>query len=168
MLRIPVYDENGPAKRHDTGCHLRGAVGDAQRRFQRHAVMKQQILIDNERARGYALGIIKAMAITEPMLVIIEPYRDKRSHEQNRRYWAILNDIAEQVIPKESKGYSADTWHKYFAAKYLGITEVKLPNGKALVEPVSTTTLKVDEFNDYMTKIEAFAAERGVILTLET
>lgn len=129
--------------------------------------MKQQILIDNERARGYALGIIKAMAITEPMLVIIEPYRDKRSHEQNRRYWAILQDIADQVKPSGS-GYSADTWHKYFAAKLIGINEVKLPNGKALVEPVSTTTLKVDEFNDYMTKIEAFAAERGVILTLET
>lgn len=128
--------------------------------------MKQQILIDDERARGYALGIIKAMSLDEPMLVTVEPYREKRSLEQNRRYWAILQDIAEQVKPS-GDAYSANTWHKYFAGKHLGIIETKLPNGKTTTEPVSTTTLKVDAFSEYMTKIEAFAAERGVLLTME-
>lgn len=128
--------------------------------------MKQQILIDDERARGYALGIIKAMAIGEPMLVTVEQYREKRRLAANRRYWAILQDIAEQVKPS-GQAYGADTWHRYFAAKYLGVNEIKLPNGKVLFEPVSTTTLTVEEFHEYTTKIEAFVAERGVLLTME-
>lgn len=129
--------------------------------------MRQQLLIDDERARGYAMGVLRSISIDEPLLVTVETYRERRSVEQNSRYWAILRDIAEQCKP-QGVAYSSETWHKYFAAKWIGVDEIKLPNGRTITEPKSTTKLKVDEFNEYMTRIEAWAVEHGVILSLET
>jgi hypothetical protein len=45
-----------------------------------------------------------------------------------------------------------------------GFEEIRLPNGKTLEEPISTTTLDKMGFSDYMTQIEAWAAEHGLLL----
>lgn len=87
----------------------------------------------------------------------------RRSNEQNRRYWAILNEISDQFKPSGAT-YSPETWHKYFKIRFLGADDIKLPNGKVITEPKSSASLHVDEMNDYMTKIEVFAAEHGVII----
>ena len=86
----------------------------------------------------------------------------KRSQEANRAYWALLHDIAEQVKPAKQE-YSAETWHEYFKRKLLGAEEVKLPNGRIILKSYSTADLDKEEFSEYMTKIEVFASERGVI-----
>lgn len=89
--------------------------------------------------------------------------RQPRSNEANKRYWALLNEISEKLLPEKQK-YAPETWHHYFKQKVLGATDIKLPNGKTYTQPNSTTELDVSEFNDYMTTIEAWAAEKGVYL----
>lgn len=89
--------------------------------------------------------------------------RHKRSTEANRRYWLLLHLIAENVRP-EKQAYSAEVWHTYFKSRFLGCVEVKLPNGKTMPIPNSSADLDVGEFNDYMTKVEAWAGERDVWL----
>lgn len=86
-----------------------------------------------------------------------------RSNEQNRRYWALLHVIAEKLRP-EGHTFSTETWHRYYASRFLGCDEVRLPNGKTLTIPRSTADLDVSEFNDYMTQVEADANARGVFL----
>jgi hypothetical protein len=87
----------------------------------------------------------------------------KRSHPQNARYWLLLHAIAEQIKPG-GKEYSADQWHTYAKSRWLGCDDVPLPNGKVLSIPRSTASLDVAEFGEYMEKVEAWAAERGVWL----
>lgn len=86
----------------------------------------------------------------------------KRNTEQNRAYWALLHDIAEQVKPG-GKEYSAEQFHEYFKQKLLGAVDVELPNGKVIQRSRSTSDLDKEEFSDYLTVIETFAAEMGVI-----
>lgn len=87
----------------------------------------------------------------------------KRSLEQNKRMWAILQEIAEQIDVKGQK-FTAEVWHQYFKGRFIGFEEIRLPNGRTLEEPISTTILDKGAFADYMTQIEAWAAEHGLLL----
>ena len=93
----------------------------------------------------------------------------KRSTEQNRRYWAILGEISEGIpVNDDRRGavyYAPKAWHLYFRQKYIGCEDTKMPNGKTVTEPISTTTLDVGEFAEYMTQIEAWAAQRGLLFS---
>jgi hypothetical protein len=85
----------------------------------------------------------------------------KRSPQANRLYWALLHMIASQVAGGK---FGVESWHTYFKSRFLGCEEVKLPNGKYFLIPNSTASLDVGEFNDYYTKVEAWAAEHAVYL----
>lgn len=89
--------------------------------------------------------------------------KQRRSQPQNALMWTLLHMIAEKIEPG-GKSFSAETWHNYFKSRFLGCDEMTLPNGKTLERPRSTAALDVAEFSDYMTKLEAWAAERNVWL----
>lgn len=85
----------------------------------------------------------------------------KRSNAQNKLYWALLHEIADKLKPS-NQTYSTDSWHLYFKQRFLGMDDTRLPNGKVIAQPVSTVNLDKAEMNDYITKVEKFAAEHGV------
>lgn len=89
--------------------------------------------------------------------------RIRRSTEANRRYWALLHSMSEQIKPVGAT-YSADQWHLWARSRFLGADDIKLPSGASVTIPKSTADLDVGEFNDYMTQVEAFANERGCFL----
>lgn len=86
-----------------------------------------------------------------------------RSNPANARYWLLLHMIAERLKP-EGVTHSAEVWHQYFKARFLGMDEFTLPNKKVIQFPKSTTELDVTEFNDYMDKVEHWASEHDVWL----
>ncbi len=105
--------------------------------------------------------------------------RPKRSTQANRHYWLLVHVIADKARPKDENGvaraYSADAWHINFRQTFLGATDYILPialdPGKpALLQkttitiPHSTADLSVDEFSDYVGRVEAWAAEQGIYL----
>lgn len=89
--------------------------------------------------------------------------RHKRSNPQNSRLWLLYHAIAEKLRPNGQE-FGAEVWHEYFKSKYIGKTDIRLPNGKTKIIEASTAELDVAEFNAYMEAIEAWAAERGVWL----
>ena len=92
--------------------------------------------------------------------------KPKRSNEQNRRYWELLNQLAEQLKTADGK-FSAEVWHWYFRQRFLGCEDVTLPNRKKMVIPRSTTDLDIPEFTEYMDRVEHFAHEHGVIFNYD-
>lgn len=85
----------------------------------------------------------------------------KRTKAQNRRYWGngVLKQVAEQAVVN-GKQFSADVWHEFAKRKFLGVIE--LPDGGVVA--VSSTNLTTEEFSDYCSKVEAWAAsELGVV-----
>lgn len=90
----------------------------------------------------------------KPLAITVAEHRAKRSGEQNKRLWALLNEIAEQAM-LDGKHYSAEAWHEHFKRTLIGVDE--LPGGGSV--GISTTTLNVEEFGAYMTRIEAYAAQ---------
>lgn len=103
----------------------------------------------------------EAMAAAgKPIAITAQEHRAKRSGDQNKRYWAMLNDIAASAW-LDGRQFSAQAWHAWFAAQFVGCED--LPGGGSTA--ISTTTLNVEEFAAYMTRVEAYAAqELGVEL----
>lgn len=89
----------------------------------------------------------------KPLAVTVAHHKDRRSGRQNRLYWAVLNKIAEDGW-LNGKRFSAEAWHEFFKGRFIGLEET--PDGRRT--GISTATLDVAEFADYMTKIEVFAA----------
>lgn len=89
-----------------------------------------------------------------PLAVVVTEAKSKRSIDQNKRYWALLNEIA-QAVWVGGRQFPADVWHAEFAGRLIGWSET--PSGGRV--PISTTTLGVADFSAYMDKIEAIAAD---------
>lgn len=88
-----------------------------------------------------------------PLEVIVCPWRRQRTQAQNRKYWAVLNEIAEHAWV-DGKQYAAEVWHEEFKRRFIGMAD--LPFGGAA--GISTTGLSASEFAEYLTRIQAFAA----------
>lgn len=96
----------------------------------------------------------------KPLAISVAEHRAQRSTQANKKYWATLNDIAENAW-LDGRQYSSAAWHCYFASRFIGCED--LPGGGTTA--ISTTTLNVEEFNAYLERILHFAAtELGVEL----
>ncbi len=94
----------------------------------------------------------------KPLQVAITEYKSKRSDDQNKRYWAVLREIAEKAWIN-GKQYSDEVWHEQMKRQFIGMES--LPSGGHY--GISTTKLSVSEFAEYMTQVEQYAAsELGV------
>ena len=78
----------------------------------------------------------------------------RRSLEQNRRYFAMLREIASQVWVG-GKQYSDEVWHEMLKQKFIG--HVDGPDGKKY--GMSTSKLSVSEFTRYMDEVEKYAIQ---------
>lgn len=96
-----------------------------------------------------------------PLSITVQEHKAKRSLEQNRLYWQRLNEIAEQAWVG-GKQFSAEAWHEFYKRQLIGYEE--LPRGGTV--GISTTSLSVAEFSDYINRVEAYAAtELGINLS---
>jgi hypothetical protein len=108
----------------------------------------------------------KAMADTgKPLAVSVSEYKSKRSIEQNARLHALLSEIAEQAWVR-GRQYDAEIWKEYFRSKFIGTEEIEMPDGKRFERGISTTTLDVAAFSDFMERIQEHATrELGVVFS---
>lgn len=113
-----------------------------------------------DRAIAFLNGLV--LDAEKPWELVIRKYRKKRSIEQNKRYHAVCAEIAEQLI-LNGRTYLPDTLKEHFKRLFIGTNEVPMPDGTTAVYGISSTTLSVGEFAVYMTKIDAWSTENGVI-----
>lgn len=116
---------------------------------------------DNAKARDVMVMLWNVAKLwTEPFEVVIRPLKAKRSADQNRRYWALLREVAATVWVS-GKQFSDETWHHHFAMTFIGVNEVTMPDGKQVNSPISTTTLNVEDMGRYMDEISNWCTEQG-------
>lgn len=93
----------------------------------------------------------------EPLEVVVSAHKKRRSHAQNRLYWVVLDQVSQQAyIGTPPRRYQKEHWHEFFARTFIGYEELPDDGGKVAL---STTNLDAHQFSDYITKIQAWAAE---------
>lgn len=123
--------------------------------------MKQTIIIRGAASLSAAIQKLSGIPLNKPWVLTVEEMQSTRSIEQNRRYWAVLTDIADQLPDETGKFYSPETWHEWAKAKFLGKDTIIIDGEPTLVQR-TTTKLKVLDFVEYCTQIEVWAIDHGV------
>ena len=82
--------------------------------------------------------------------ITIKKHKSKRTNDQNAYYWKIVVGILANEF-----GYEPDEMHMVLREKFLRIHDEKHPD---FVIAKSTTKLSTVEFNDYIEKIQRWAA----------
>lgn len=93
--------------------------------------------------------------------VVVTLGRKKRSTDQNRKLWAVLNDVSKQVVWHGQK-LSQETWKHVFTAALEKQTVVPGIDGGFVMCGMSTSGMTKAKFCDLLEVIQAFGAEQGV------
>lgn len=117
-------------------------------------------LLANQRARQEAINYILTLPDDGKFEVVIQEYKKKRSLAQNRLMWSWLPFLAKHF------GYTDDKMHDELKYAFIGEEAYTNRKGVVRVRPISTTTLKVKEFAEYLTKIEVLAGNNDIILPI--
>lgn len=98
-----------------------------------------------------------------PLRIIVTAEERRRTKEQNAFYFGpVLRDISSQAWV-DGQQFKTDTWHEYFADMFAPKIEIALPDGRLFTRRKSTSEFSVGEFSEYVTKVQAYAAnEFGV------
>lgn len=89
----------------------------------------------------------------KPLAVSVDEYAAKRSTSANARYWALLEDIAEQAVV-DGKRFSREVWHEWFKDRYAPKQE-----GPSGLMAMSTGQMSKEDFARYTTQIEVYAVQ---------
>ena len=128
------------------------------------AVNDRSIVLRSNIEKDRAITLIYGLEsdAEHPWELVVRKYGKKRTVDQNKRYHAVCREISEQLFV-DGKRYGPDTLKEHFKRLFIGTTDATLPDGTTAVYGISTTTLNVGQFADFMTKIDVWACEHGVI-----
>ena len=115
-------------------------------------------IVRDEYMRGRVADLIAKLDLSRAWQITVEPYRARRSINQNNLYWKWVGIIATDT------GNSTDFIHETLKQEFLPPRTGEL-NGQLRTYRPSTTTLKIDEMTTYMSQVQAWAATTlGIIL----
>lgn len=101
------------------------------------------------------------------VVVSIKERKQIRSLNQNRLYWGFVLPPIVQMFRDAGNNVDAEDVHNYLKEHVGKFRQVLVTGeGEVLSSIGSTTRLTTSEFSDYVAKVQAWAVEYGVTLTL--
>lgn len=95
----------------------------------------------------------KAMAEAgKPLAVTVSEHKERRSRDQNKRYWALLTAIHEQAWIG-GRQFDPEVWHEHMRESFAPKEES--PGGGLIA--MSTARMDVEQFSAYMLAVELHA-----------
>jgi hypothetical protein len=76
----------------------------------------------------------------------------------------LFNAISRQVIADDKLLHHAMWWKTVMKDRWLGYNETVASNGKVIYSLRGTADLTVEELNNFMERVERYAAEHGIWL----
>lgn len=126
--------------------------------------MKRRFVLAHRTARANAVECVASAP--DGWVITVQP--PTRSLQANARMWALLTDVAEQVV-WHSRKLSPEQWRHIFSAALKKQDVVPNIDGTGFVVlGQSTSQMSVAEMSDLMALIEAFGASHNVTFNQET
>lgn len=126
----------------------------------------KKFVIKNQSIKYRATDFVSALPLSEPYHeVVVQEHKSKRSVEQNRLMWAMLQDVANQV-EWYGNWLTKEDWKCVFTSALKQMKVVPNLDGTGFVSiGLYTHKMSVKEMADLITLIEVFGAEKGVRFT---
>lgn len=113
-------------------------------------------LIDEQR-RTNAMAFIRSLDLKNPVEVLINIAKRKRTNNQNSVLWLWYSYIADYT------GYNDEELHEIFKAEFLGY-DIFYFQGMPFIKPKSTTKLTVKGMSGFLARVDAAAQFLGITL----
>lgn len=97
-----------------------------------------------------------------PLSVTIQEHKDKHSHDQRKKWHAMVRDIAQQAWIS-GRQFDDEVWKEHLKRDFLGMEAVTLPSGEIIERARSTSALNHEEYSELIEQTYAIGAELGVI-----
>lgn len=94
----------------------------------------------------------------------IKQWRDKRSIPQNQTMWMWNTEIANHIKKKTAQDFDKEDIHELLKQLFCPVTEITI--GSTTVSVRSTKRLKKNQMHRYLEQVDAWAAEKGIMLTI--
>lgn len=126
--------------------------------------MKAKFSCHGERARELIATLMPFARYIRPMLdldgvtVTVERYSARRSVSANRRYWAIVGQLADHV------GYTKDELHEALLCEYSGSSVIRFRQYEIRRPLQRSSKLSTKDFSALMEIAERWCAEAGVVM----
>lgn len=98
-----------------------------------------------------------AMARSEKKRTLLVAKDEKRSHRQNRYYWASMRLIKEHMMEHFDMAHIEEVWHEKFKLQF-AIPRIETIDGGEVKIYRSTTDMTKKEFAEYMDKVVDYCA----------
>lgn len=119
---------------------------------------------DGKIERNVAIQIGSAIGLMNDcrLLVTLKQVKRKRSNRQNRYYWGLVVPLIRQMFEDGGNVVDEDEIHGFLKEHVGKLTKVIIdPSGTRRKVVRSSTETDTAEFEDYLTKVRAWAAEMG-------
>lgn len=101
------------------------------------------------------------------LVISVREQKRRRSLNQNAYYWGVVVELVTQMFVEAGNSISRDDVHD-FLKQHVGKLEreIHTPDGEVVTTLGSTAALTTQEFEVYLEKIRAWAAEFGLVIPL--
>lgn len=94
----------------------------------------------------------------------LKQWRDKRSIPQNQTMWMWNTEIANHIKKKTGQDFDPEDIHELLKQLFCPVTEITIGSTTASVR--STKRLDKSQMHRYLEQVDAWAAEKGIMLTI--
>lgn len=94
----------------------------------------------------------------------LKQWRDKRSISQNQTMWMWNTEIANHIKKKTGQDFDPEDIHELLKQLFCPVTEITIGSTTASVR--STKRLDKSQMHRYLEQVDAWAAEKGIMLTI--
>lgn len=101
------------------------------------------------------------------VVVTVKEQKRRRSLNQNAFYWGVVVQMVTQMFRDAGNYVDPEDVHDFLKLRVGKLTQVFVsPDGKVIKSIGSTTKLSTQEFEVYLERIRAWAAEFGLVIPL--
>lgn len=103
----------------------------------------------------------------KPVRVTVEEVKRRRSSNQNAYYWGVVVAMVTQLFRDAGNMVDAEDVHRFLKLRVGKLAQVVvLPDGEVVKSLGSTAKLSTQEFELYMERVRAWAAEHNCFIPL--
>jgi len=117
--------------------------------------------LKTHKAKAQAAEYILNLPEMPVMECEVKEYKRQRSPEQNRRYWAILEQIA-YWKKQEGIDHRKESWHEYFKQKFIEPEVTIIYN--MIIADYTSSDKGTFLFSEFSAEVEAWAANEKITI----
>ena len=126
--------------------------------------MEKTFVLHSQQHKQSAINFITRLSLEELHEVSIKPHEKTRTLEQNKRLWALLQEVSDHIPDENGELHGREYWHFRLRSEFNYIEGTCKIKGYDCPMPKSSTKMSTYEMSSYQEQIVQLLVEHGIPL----